>query len=616
MCGIIGYVGEQAAGPILLEGLERLEYRGYDSSGIAILDRNGALAVMKRAGQGKLAAIAAAEGAPEGGIGIGHTRWATHGGVSDRNAHPHVSSAGDVIVVQNGIVENYRALRQELTAAGAKFISETDTEVIPQLISQRLAESTDMASALRETMDAIAGGNSVVAMHVSEPNRLYAARKGNAGGIAIGFGKGEMYVASDMPALIPHTNQVRYLEDGEVASITANEVQIWNSSSEVVEAKPQEISVASVAVAKGPYKHFMQKEIFEQPRALSDTIRGRAHLDPAGLVLEDLPFDDEALRRLRRVLIIGMGTSMHAGMVGRAFMERLGGIPADYDNSSEFRYRAPLLGPETLVVSISQSGETIDTLGAMHHVRDVWSAPQVTICNVVGAESTRVAAGSALYLRCGAEIGVASTKTFTASIAALYLLACRIGIARGALDGAALEHALEALLLTPSLVDNMLQQSDLYSAIARRYHDCRNLLYLGRGLQYPIALEGALKCKEISYIHAEGYPAGEMKHGPIALVDRHTPTVAIALRDDLYTKMSSNIQQIQAREGKVVAIGSEGDMELMALPEFFVPVPDVDPLIAPFATAIPAQLIAYYFATVRGADVDQPRNLAKTVTVE
>ena len=616
MCGIIGYVGDQAAGPILLEGLQRLEYRGYDSSGIAILDGDGALAVMKRAGQGKLAAFAAADGPPEGRIGIGHTRWATHGGVSDRNAHPHVSSAGDVIVVQNGIVENYRALREELAAAGAEFVSETDTEVIPQLISQRLAESADMASALRAAMDAIAGGNSVVAMHASEPDRLYAARKGNAGGIVIGFGEDEMYLASDMPALIPHTNRVRYLEDGEVASIAAGDVQIWDAAGELVDAEPQEIPLDPVTVAKGPYKHFMQKEIFEQPRALSDTIRGRAHLDPAGLVLEDLPFDDKALRQLRRVLIIGMGTSMHAGMVGRAFIEQLGGIPADYDNSSEFRYRAPLLGPETLVVSISQSGETIDTLGAMRHVHDVWGAPQVTICNVVGAASTRLSAGSALYLRCGPEIGVASTKTFTASMAALYLLACRIGMARGVLEGPALEHALEALLSTPSLVDRMLQQSDLYEGIAQRYRDSQNLLYLGRGVQYPIALEGALKCKEISYIHAEGYPAGEMKHGPIALIDRHTPTIAIALRDQLYSKMSNNIQQIQAREGKVVVIGSEGDTELEELAEFFVPVPDVNSLIAPFATAIPAQLIAYYFATKRGADVDQPRNLAKTVTVE
>ena len=400
----------EAAGPILLEGLQRLEYRGYDSSGIAILDRDGVLAVMKRAGQGELAALAAAGGPPDGQIGIGHTRWATHGGVSDRNAHPHVSSAGDVIVVQNGIVENYRALREELTAAGAEFVSETDTEVIPQLISQRLREAGDMASALRAAMAAISGGNSVVALKASEPDRLYAARKGNAGGIVIGFGEEEMYVGSDMPALIPHTNRVRYLKDGEVASIAAGDVRIWDAAGELVNAEPEEIPLDPVAVAKGPYKHFMQKEIFEQPRALSDTIRGRAHLDPPGVVLEDLPFDDEALRQLRRVLIIGMGTSMHAAMVGRAFMERLGGIPADYDNSSEFRYRAPLLGPETLVISISQSGETVDTLGAMHHVREVWGAPQVTICNVVGAESTRVARGSALYLRCGPEIGVRVDK--------------------------------------------------------------------------------------------------------------------------------------------------------------------------------------------------------------
>ncbi len=617
MCGIIGYVGQQAAGPILLEGLQRLQYRGYDSSGIAVLDHDGALAVLKRAGQGALAdAFPSAESIAAGRVGIGHTRWATHGGVTDRNAHPHSSTAGDVVVVQNGIVENYRALRDQLIEDGAEFVSETDTEVIPQLIAHHLRQGSDFPTALRATMAAIEGGNSVVALHASDPQRLYAARKGNAGGIVIGFGEGEMFLASDMPALIPHTNRVRYLANGETARLSSAAVEIWDSDGNAAPTEPESIPLDPVAVAKGPYKHFMLKEIWEQPRALSDTIRGRARVDPGEVVLEDVPLSDDDFRRLRRVLIIGMGTSMHAGMLGRAYIERLGGLPADFDNSSEFRYREPLLGPETLVVSISQSGETIDTLGAMHHVKEVWNAPQITVCNVPGAATTRITDGSAIYLRCGPEIGVASTKTFTASMAALYLLACRIGVARGHLQPADLDDALGTLLAVPSLVDRMLQQSDRYEEIASRLPEASNLLYLGRGLHYPIAMEGALKCKEISYIHAEGYPAGEMKHGPIALIDGRTPTIAIALRDALYGKMCSNIQQVQARDGVVVAIGTEGDEELAAQVDHFIPVPAAGELVAPFATAVPAQLLAYYLATLRGADVDQPRNLAKTVTVE
>ena len=615
MCGIIGYVGRQEAGPILLEGLQQLEYRGYDSSGIAVLDRDGALAVLKRAG--KLATLAQGIATPpSGNLGIGHTRWATHGAVSDSNAHPHVSSNGDVIVVHNGIVENYRALRDRLATAGVTCTSETDSEVIPQLISLHLREGGDFRAAFSASLAEIEGGNAIVAMHRLQPDRLYAARLGRAGGIVLGFGEGEMFLASDLPALLPHTDRIQPLEAGEWAELSAESVQIWNADGTARQVAPQAVGLDPVAVAKGPYKHFMLKEIMEQPRSLSDTIRGRAHVNPAAVVLEDVPFNDDDLRALRRVLIIGMGTSMHAAMLGRSYMERLGGIPAEFDNASEFRYREPLLAPETLVVSISQSGETVDTLGAMAHVKEDWGAPQVTVCNVAGAESTRIAGGSVFYLRCGPEIGVASTKTFTASMAALYLLACRIGMARGHLRGDALEHAIDALLSVPSVVDRMLQQTDRYEAIAQRCRETEHLLYLGRGLQYPIAMEGALKCKEVSYVHAEGYPAGEMKHGPIALIDSSMPVIALAPHDSLYEKMWSNIQQVKARNGSVIAIGSEGDQQLEALADAFIPLPAVDALIMPFATAIPAQLIAYYLATARGADVDQPRNLAKTVTVE
>ena len=615
MCGIIGYVGGQAAGPILLEGLQRLEYRGYDSSGIAVLDRDGAVAVLKRAG--KLAELAAAVGdGPPGSVGLGHTRWATHGAVSDRNAHPHTSANGEVLVVHNGIVENHRALRERLAAAGIHCISETDAEVIPQLIALHLRGGVDFLTAFRRTLAEIEGGNALLAIHRAQRDRLYAARLGHAGGIVIGFGEGEMFVASDLPALLPYADRVRYLENGEVAEVRATGAQIWTLGGRSLAVRPEPVALDPVAVAKGPYKHFMLKEIMEQPRALSDTISGRAQLTPAAVRLEDLPFDDAALRALRRVLVIGMGTSMHAAMIGRAYMERLAGLPADYDNAAEFRYRAPLLAPETLVVSVSQSGETVDTLGAMGHVKEVWGAPQVTVCNVVGAESTRIAAGAAVYLRCGPEIGVASSKCFTAAMAALYLLACRIGAARGHLSPGELEEALERLLGVPSLVDRMLQRSERYRALARQLRDAEHLLYLGRGLQHPIAMEGALKCKELSYVHAEGYPAGEMKHGPIALVDEKMPVIAIALQDPLYEKMLSNAQQVKARGALVVALATDGDREIEEVADVVIRVPATDPLIAPFATAIPVQLIAYHLAVERGADVDQPRNLAKTVTVE
>ena len=615
MCGIIGYVGRQAAGPILLEGLRQLAYRGYDSSGMAVLDRDGVTAILKRAG--KLKELEASiDALPPGQNGIGHTRWATHGAVSDQNAHPHVSGNGEVIVVHNGIVENYRDLEGRLSTAGITCTTETDSEVIPQLIALYLQHGEKFPVAFRRTLGDLRGGNAILAVHRAQPDRFYAARLGNAGGIVLGFGEGEMFAASDLPALLPHTFNVRHLENGELAEIAQDGARVWGLDGQEHAADPQIVDICPLAVAKGAYKHFILKEIMEQPRALSDTIRGRARVNPPTVALEDVPLQDAELQALHRVLIIGMGTSLHAAMIGRSYMERLGGIPADFDNASEFRYREPLIGPETLVVSVSQSGETVDTLGAMAQVRDKWNAPQVTICNVVGAESTRLAGGSTIYLRGGPEIGVASTKMFTCSIAALYLLACRIGIARGHLRGAELQAAIDALLTVPSLVDQMLAQSDLYQAVARDLRQVHNLLYLGRGLQYPIAMEGALKCKELSYIHAEGYPAGEMKHGPIALIDHETPVIAIVQQDALYDKMISNIEQVKTRDGRVIALGSEGDTLLPTQADHFIPIPTTDPLIAPFATAIPVQLMAYYLALQRGADADQPRNLAKTVTVE
>ena len=618
MCGIVGYVGHQAAGPILLEGLQRLEYRGYDSSGVAVLDRDGALAVLKR--QGKLRDLQAAiDVMPLGGVGIGHTRWATHGQPSDRNAHPHASAAGDVIVVQNGIVENYRELRAELQSAldaeGRSWQSDTDTEVIPELISRELAAGRAFADALAHTLGRLRGANAIAAVHRNDPDTIYAARKGSAGGIVIGYGAGEMFIASDLPALLPHTTTVYHLEDGEIAAITRERVTIRRHEEPPAAPTPKQVDLDPVAIARGPYRHFMLKEIHEQPRALSDTIRGRARLDPPNALAHDFNLSDETLRGIERVLVIGMGTSLHAAMIGRWWMEQIAGIPADFDNASEFRFRAPLLGPSTLVVSVTQSGETIDTLGAMNHVRDRWGAPQVAITNVDGSEATRQADAS-IILRCGPEVGVASTKTFVGSLAALYLLACRIGRARGRLSEDDLTVYLEQLLTAPSMLERGIQRAERCTEIAQLFGSVTNFLVLGRGIEYPLAMETALKCKEISYVHAEGYAAGEMKHGPIALLDQEFPVIALAPRGPLFDKMTSAIQQVSARRAPVIAIGDEGDEELRELVDHFIGVPSAPPLLTPFSLTPVIQLLAYHIALARGLDIDQPRNLAKTVTVE
>ncbi len=618
MCGIVGYVGRQAAGPILLEGLQRLEYRGYDSSGIAVLDRDGALAVLKK--QGKLRDLQASlERMPSGSAGIGHTRWATHGEPSDRNAHPHGSRSGDVIVVQNGIVENYRQLKAELEqswqSSSRSWQSDTDTEVIPELIARELERGRSFIDALRLAIARLRGANAIAAVHRADPSRIYAARVGSAGGIVIGFGQDEMFLASDLPALLPYTTSVHHLEDGEIAAIDARKVTVQRNDREPFEPTPRRVDLDPVAIARGPYRHFMLKEIHEQPRALSDTIRGRARLDPPGALTDELDITDETLRGIERVLVIGMGTSLHAAMIGRWWIEQIAGIPADFDNASEFRFRAPVIGPSTLVVSVTQSGETIDTLGAMNEVRARWGAPQIVITNVEGSEATRRADASIL-LRCGPEVGVASTKTFLGSLAALYLLACRIGRARGALDESRLSASIEQLLTAPSLVERGIQLSERCAEIARSITGSANFLVLGRGLEYPLAMEAALKCKEIAYVHAEGYAAGEMKHGPIALLDQDFPVIALATRGPLFEKMMSAIQQVRARRAPVIAIGEAGDRELANLVDHFIGAPPAPDLLTPFTLTPVVQLLAYHIALARGLDIDQPRNLAKTVTVE
>ncbi len=614
MCGIMAYEGSREAAPLLLEGLQRLEYRGYDSAGFAVLDGDGRLHLNKRVG--KLSNLTAAlEGAyPPGTLGVAHTRWATHGKPSDENAHPHVDCTGDVAVVHNGIVENYLALRQQLQTQGHHFASETDTEVLAHLIESYLRDGDDLAVALRRAIARTEGAQAIAAVSASHPGRIVAARVGNAGGVVVGYGQHEHFISSDLPALLPETRRISFLGDGELVEISRDGARYWDAQGRPIEKEPQEVPLDPVAAAKGTYKHFMLKEIMEQPECVLDTFRDRVLFDPPAVDLSDLGVTDERLRAVQRVVLIAMGTSLHAAMVGRHYIEALAGLPAEVDNASEFRYRHPLIGPETLVISVAQSGETVDTLEAMSEAKRR-GALQITVCNTAGAQSTRIADGT-IYTRCGPEIGVASTKTLTASITALYLLACHLGRLRGHLDDARLADLVQPLIHLSDQIGRLLQRSPEIEQLAHRFHRYQHFLFLARGIQYPIAMEGALKLKEISYIHAEGYPAGEMKHGPIALIDETMPVVAIAVRDGLREKMLSNIEQVKARDGTVIAVMSEGDDELAAKVDHVIEVPEAPPLLLPALTVIPLQLLAYHIAVSRGCDVDQPRNLAKTVTVE
>lgn len=613
MCGIIGYVGEREAAPVLLDALARLEYRGYDSVGIAVLHENGGLTIHKRVGKlGGLASMLSDQW-PRGRQGIGHTRWATHGKPSDANAHPHADCTGDVVVIHNGIVENHRELKQRLEVEAHKFASETDTEVIPHLIEEHLRGGADLLGALERTVKQLSGAHAILAMSTSEPGTVVAARIGNAGGVVIGYGHGENYLASDLPALLPHTRRVVFLEHGEIARVTASRVT-YSRDGQRIERQPQEVPYDPVSAAKGSYKHFMQKEIAEQPEAILDTLRGRALFAESRVELEDVGLSESQIKQIRRVMLVGMGTSLHAAMVGRAYIERIAGIPAEVDNASELRYRQPIMGPETLMVSVSQSGETVDTLAAMEEAKRN-GCLQVTISNVIGSQAARVADG-VIYTRCGLEIGVASTKTYSAAISALYLLACYLGQERGHIDRERMGGLLEPLARLPYQAGEVTTRGADYERLAHKFFRYSNFLFLGRGMHYPVAMEGALKLKEVSYIHAEGYPAGEMKHGPIALIDRDMPVIALIQQDELRDKMMSNIEQVKAREGTVIAIGTEGDEELREKVDHVVYVPAISELLSPVLTSIPLQMFAYHVAVRRGCDVDQPRNLAKTVTVE
>ncbi len=613
MCGIVGYVGPREAAPIILEGLRRLEYRGYDSAGLAVV-QDGQMVV--RRDVGKLANLErlVRDQPVSGRVGVGHTRWATHGAPSTRNAHPHIGMTGEVVVVHNGIVENYLSLREELAAEGSRFNSDTDTEVIAHLVERYLASGLALPEAVRRALNLLHGAQAIVVLSSREPDKLIAARIGNAGGVALGVGRGEMLIASDVPAILDHTRRMVFLESRQMAVVTAGGCDVRTLAGEPVAAQPHTIAWDPVAAEKGEYQHFMQKEINEQGRALTDTIRGRADFEAGTVRLPELNLAPETARRLQKLFIVACGTSAYAGMAGKAIIERLAGLPVEVDIASEFRYRDPIIAPDTAVLAITQSGETVDTLAAMEEARRK-GALLWTIVNAQGSQATRMADG-VIPMLAGPEIGVASTKAFTASIVDQYLLACLLGEWRGTLGGPALRQAVSDLARLPDLVGRALERGPEVAALARELMNTRHFLYLGRGLNVPIAYEGALKLKEISYIHAEGYPAGEMKHGPIALIDREMPVLALATRDNVYEKMISQVEQAKARGATVIVVAHEGDDLIAGKADRVLWVPVAPPLLQPVVNIIPLQLLAYHIAVLRGCDVDQPRNLAKSVTVE
>ncbi|HJV56847.1 MAG TPA: glutamine--fructose-6-phosphate transaminase (isomerizing) [Methylomirabilota bacterium] len=612
MCGIVGYVGDKSAIDIVLEGLKRLEYRGYDSAGAAVIGPEG-LQIRRAAGRIKVLEGILRERPIDGRIGLGHTRWATHGRPTDENAHPHTDGSGDLVVVHNGIIENYLPIKERLQAEGHVFKSETDTEVIAHLIERHLKDAPRLDEAVRRALRELRGSYAIVVLHRRMPDRLVAAKLG-AGSVVVGLGENETFLASDIPAILSHTRDVVVLEDEDVAIITRAGVEITDLDGAPVQRAPSRILWDPIMAEKGGYRHFMLKEIFEQPRAAADTMRGRVQLEGGTVVLPDVHLDPEVVAGIQRIVLVACGTSYHAAIVGRFMMERLTGVASEVDIGSEFRYRDAVLGPETLVIALSQSGETADTLGAVKAAR-AKGAPIVGITNVVGSALSREATGT-LYTHAGPEIGVASSKTFTATLVALYLLALWLGRRRGALLAEDGRKHIQGLLELPRLMEQTLEMENAVAELAREVSRHKNFLFLGRGINYPLALEGALKLKELSYVHAEGYPAGEMKHGPIALLEDGFPVVALNPRDSSYDRMMGNLEEVRAREGRVIAIGHEGDRELRAKADIMLSVPVAGDLLTPMLLSIPMQLLAYHMAVRLGRDVDQPRNLAKSVTVE
>jgi glucosamine--fructose-6-phosphate aminotransferase (isomerizing) len=609
VCGIVGYVGQREADVVLLKGLRRLEYRGYDSAGIATI-AGGAIDIRRAVGKLDNLEQALSARPLAGGTGIGHTRWATHGRPSEQNAHPH--RAGDVVVIHNGIIENYVALREELAEAGRKVLSETDTEIISHLIEIELANGRDLLEATRKAIARLEGSYAIVVMSSHEPGCLIAAK--NATPVVLGIGDGENFVASDIPALLDYTREVVFLEDGELARVTRDSVEIVTFAGQPINRTPRHVSWDPVTAQKGGYKHFLLKEIHEQPQAIIDTMRGRIAQDRGWVVLPELDAVWERVGRAERAAIVACGTAWHAGLVGKFVMERLARLPTEVDYGSEFRYRDPLIDDRTLMIVVSQSGETADTLAAVEAAHER-GAPVLAICNVVDSSIARKA-DAVLYTHAGPEISVASTKAFTTQLTALYLLGLYLGRRRQRVAPRIETELIQALVELPAAVEEILKREDEIAAAARRYTGATDVLYLGRGVNYPIALEGALKLKEISYIHAEGYPAGEMKHGPIALIDDSVPVVVLVPRDEVYPKTLSNLREVESRGGRIIAVSDRADDELKRIAEALIEVPATSSILTPLLMTIPLQLFAYHVAVERGTDVDQPRNLAKSVTVE
>jgi glutamine---fructose-6-phosphate transaminase (isomerizing) len=613
MCGIVGYVGDKSAVGIIVEGLKRLEYRGYDSAGVAILGANGTLEVRRAAGRLKALESTLRDRPVAGSVGIGHTRWATHGRPSEENAHPHTDCTGGLVVVHNGILENYLEIKERLAAEGHTFRSETDTEVLAHLIEHHVKALGRLDHAVKRALAEVKGSYAVGVVAATAPDRLIAAKHG-AGSVVVGLGRGEMFIASDIPAILSHTRDVVILEDDEVAVVTADSVELSTLDGEPVQREPVRILWDPIMAEKGGYRHFMLKEIYEQPRAITDTFRGRIAPETGNIVLPDVNLDPATVRSIQRVMFLACGTAWHAGLLGRSMVERLAGLPADVDLGSEFRYRDAIMGPETLVIAISQSGETADTLGAVKAARQK-GCPILAITNVVGSALSREATGT-LYMHAGPEIGVASTKAFSAMIVATYLVGLWLGRQRDTITAEDVRKRIRDLVEIPRLVEQTLELDTRIAELARHLSSATDFLYLGRGLQYPIALEGALKLKEISYIHAEGYAGGEMKHGPIALITDGLPVVAIAPRDGSYERMLGNVEEVRAREGLVIAVVQSGDRAVASKASHVLEIPPCADLLTPLLTVLPLQLLAYHIAVRRGCDVDQPRNLAKSVTVE
>jgi len=614
MCGIVGYVGPREAQPLLLGGLRRLEYRGYDSAGVAI-QHDGTLSVTRAEGKLDNLANALQRNALAGTTGIGHTRWATHGRPTEHNAHPHVDCGSVTAVIHNGIIENFAALKVPLQRSGHSFTSDTDTEVVVHLVEDQLTAGRSLEEAALVVLPKLEGAAALAFVSASDPDKIVAARISNAGGVIVGYGEGENFIASDMTALIEHTRSVSFLEAGEVAVVTRDAVRFYRLDGTRIEKTVSKVTGDPIAAAKSGYKHFMAKEIHEQPRAISDTLLGR--VDRAtGRVLfdENLRLTDELVRAIPRITFVACGTAYHAALIGKYLVERLARIPCDADIASEYRYREPIVTEGQLVVAVTQSGETVDTLAAMEEGRKR-GARLLTIVNVVGSEASRVS-DDVIFLHTGPEIAVASTKAYTAMLVDLYLFAIYLAQRRGTIVPELAGKLLAEAFHLPTLMDAVLGEESKIKALAHRYHQARDFLYLGRGVNYPTALEGALKLKELSYIHAEGTAGGEMKHGINALIDEHMPVVAIALRDSTYRKMVSNIEEVRARAGVVIALAHDDDEEIGGTTEEVIRIPRTNELLSPALAVVPLQLLAYHISDRRGNDVDQPRNLAKSVTVE